>query len=465
MQIQQTSKNVLDTDKIGRLLMKLTVPMFFGMLVQIIYNVVDTVFIGHYVGTLGIASLSIVFPLSMLAMGVGTMVGTGGASLISRLIGARDIKGAERAVGNGIAAGVVLAIVLTAIILPFIDFWITLIGASEAVFPYARDYITIIICGVVFNVLSNALFVYIRAEGNARVSMTAMVLASGLNILLDWVFIVPLGMGMSGAALATVIAQGISVLYALSYYVTGNSYLKLRFKNFKPDFKILKSIMAIGVAQFSQTIATSLAALFIIKMAATYGGDLALSAFGIIQRLLFFGMMPGQVLGQAMQPILGFNYGAKRYIYGLRVLTQAIVSATILSIILFLGFFFLPGPIVKIFTSDEQLIEQCTYVMRISFLALPLLGFFNVGSMAFPSIGKAMQTFIIAVVRPGLFLLPMVIILPRFFGLDGVWYAFPGSDILTFILVTILLLPLIRFFRKAAAEEKRKMKSGLSETV
>src|SRR4030042_3714868 len=221
--MQNHSQNVLDTSHIGRLLIKLAIPMFFGMFGQTAYNVVDTIFIGHYVGTLGIAALSIVFPLQMLAMGVGTMVGVGGASLISRLIGSGDKPGAERSLGNGIAVGVMLAVFLTAIVLPGINFWMKLIGASENVLPFARAYLTIIISGTVFNVLSSALIVYVRAEGNARVGMTAMILGSGLNIILDAVFMIPLGMGIQGAALATVISQTVATVYALSYYITGSS--------------------------------------------------------------------------------------------------------------------------------------------------------------------------------------------------------------------------------------------------
>jgi len=451
--MQNQNHNVLDTDKIGRLLIKLTVPMFFGMFVQTIYNVVDTIFIGHYVGRDGIAALSLVFPLQMLAMGVGSMVGVGGASLISRLIGAGDKHGAERALGNGVAAGILLSIILTAIVIPSVVFWVKLIGASENVLPYARDYLTIVMSGTVFNVLSSALIVYIRSEGNARVGMTTMILGSVLNIILDAVFIIALGMGMKGAALATVISQIIATIYALSYYITGSSYRRLRIGNFVPHFKILKSIFAIGVAQFAQTIATSLAAMFLIKMAATYGGDLALASFGIIQRILYFSMMPGMVIGQGMQPILGFNYGAKRYNLALKSIMLAAISATLLSITAFLVLYFFPEPIIKVFTNDKQLIDECIHVTRIVFMALPLLGFFNVSQLTFPSIGKAAQTFIVAIARPAVFLLPSVIILPRFWQLDGVWLSFPTSDTLTFLLAAVLMIPLIRQFKKAAATQ------------
>jgi putative MATE family efflux protein len=453
MQIRDYSHNVLDTDHIGRLLMKMSVPMFFGILVQLIYNTVDTVFIGHYVGSDGIAALSVVFPLQMLAMGIGTMVGVGGASLISRLIGGSDKSGAERALGNSIAIGIVISIVFTIIVLPNVDLWIRLVGASEKVLPFASDYLVIIMAGTVFNVLMNALMVYTRSEGNARVSMIIMILGYGLNILLDAVFIIWLDMGMTGAALATLISQLIATIYGMSYYVTGGSYLKLHISNFKPDFRILKLIFAIGIAQFAQTITMTISATFIIKMASTYGGDLALATFGIIQRILYFAMVPGMVIGQAMQPILGFNYGARRFRSALRTISLAGIAATLLSILLFIILYVFPEPIIRIFTSDQQLIKECVHVTRITFLALPLVGFFNVGQMVFPSIGKALQSFIIAVARPVAFLTPLVVILPQFYQLNGVWISFPSSDILTFLLVGALLIPQIREFQKAATEE------------
>ncbi len=453
MQKQNYNHNVLDTRHIGRLLLKMAAPMFLGQIVQVGYSIVDTIFIGHYVGSYGIATLSVVFPLQMLAMGVGMMVGVGGASLISRLIGSNERSGAERALGNSMAVGILLSIVFTAIILPNVNYWIKLIGVSDNIFPFAQEYLIIIVSGTIFNVLMTALMIFTRSEGNARVSMIIMILVYGLNIVLDAVFIIALGMGMTGAALATVISQIIATIYGLSYYITGSSYLKLRISNFLPDFKILKSVFAIGTSQFAQTIAMTFSATILIKMASTYGGDLALASFGIIQRILYFSMMPGMVIGQAMQPILGYNFGAKRYHLALRTITLAGIAATVLSIVLFVFLYLVPEPIIRVFTSDEQLIKECVHVARIAFMALPLVGLFNVGQLVFPSIGKAAQSFIVAIARPAAFLLPLVIILPQFLGLNGVWVSFPSADVLSFLLVVVLLIPLIRQFRKASAGE------------
>jgi putative MATE family efflux protein len=443
------NRNVLDTDKIGRLLIRLTLPMFIGAFVQVVYSVVDTIFIGHYVGREGIATLSVVFPLQMLAIGLGNLAGVGGASLISRLIGSGDKNGAERALGNGLAIGMISSLVLTAIILPNIDVWVRLVGASEELLPYARDYLTIAMSGAVFNVLMNALMIYIRSEGNARVSMLVMVLGYGLNIILDAVFIVGLDMGIRGAALAIVISQAAATVYGLSYYVTGSGYLRFHTGIFKPDFTILKSVLAIGAGQFAQTIAMSLSAMFIIKMAANYGGDLALSAFGIIQRILYFAIIPSMTIGQGLQPILGFNYGAGRYRLAIRAILLAATAATVLSIIAFLVLYLAPGPIIRVFSSDEQLIVAGVHVMKIAFVALPLAGLFNVGQMVFPAVGQAVASFVVALARPAAFMIPLVTVLPRFFQLDGVWLTFPGSDTLSFLLAAAMLVPLIRQLRKS----------------
>jgi len=452
--MQNQSHNVLDTDRIGRLLMKLTMPMFFGMFVQTIYNVVDTIFIGHYVGSLGIAGLSISFPIQMLTMGIGSMVGVGGASLISRLIGGGGQRQAERALGNGITFSIIFSVLLMIIILPSVNFLLKLIGASENVLPLARDYLVIITSGAAFNIVSSVLLYFVRAEGNARVGMTTMILCSVLNIILDAVFIILLGMGVKGAALATVISQIVALIYVLSYYLTGSSYLKIRTSNFAPDLKILKSIFTIGIASFVQTIAGSVSAMFLIRMAVTYGGDIAISAFGIIQRIMMFSSIPGMVLGQGMQPVLGFNYGANRYNQALKAITIPIVASMIFGMAAFLVLYFIPEPIIKIFTTDTQLVAESVFAARRVFLVLPLFGFFNVGSLVFPSIGKAMESFIIAVARPVLFLTPLVLILPRYWQLNGVWLSFPGSDVLTFLLTLALLIPLIRRFQKAITMEK-----------
>jgi putative MATE family efflux protein len=418
------------------------------MFVISLYNVVDAIFIGHYVGSLGIAGLSIVFPVQMLSMGVGMMTGIGGASLISRLIGADNVPRAEHALGNSITSTVVLSAVIMIVGLANVDFWLRLMGASETILPYARDYMTIILFGMFFQTYAMAISSLIRAEGNARIPMVGMILGAVLNIILDAVFIIQMGMGVAGAALATVIAQLISVVYFMSYYFYGKSFLKIHWGTLVPELSILKDIFAIGISSLSMTLAGSLSAILMNRALITYGGDLAVSAFGILNRVMMFALMPGMVIGQGLQPILGFNYGAKRYDRAMRVIKIAMAMATAWGIIAFTVLYTVPEPFIRIFSNESELINVSTHAARLLFLVMPLIGSVMIGSMVFLSIGKAVQAFVTSIARPALFLIPLIFILPNFWQLDGVWLTFPISDGLACILTFILLVPQLRQFRR-----------------
>jgi putative MATE family efflux protein len=450
---QHQNKTRLDSERIGWLLVKMATPAFIGMFVQTTYNVVNTIFIGHFVGTEAIAGLSIVFPLQMMAMGLGMMVGVGGLSVISRSIGQDNRPRAERALGNSFTASLALSLVLMLIILPFVDFWLKLIGASAEVLPYAHTYLTIIISGAVFNTLGMALFSLVRAEGNTRVGMTAMILGALLNIMLDSILIIWLKMGVRGAAMGTVIAQITSMLYLLSYYLSGKSYLKIHPANFAPDSKILKSMFAIGSASFVQTTGTSISAMILLHSVVAYGGDIALSAFGIIQRIMMFANMPALVIGQGLQPILGFNYGARRFGLGLKGIYLAYGSSTVLCILTFALVYLFPGPLLRIFSSDTELVNTGIYAARLAFLAMPLMGLVMVSQMIFQAIGRATKSFTAAIVRPIVFLIPSVLLMSRLLKLDGVFLSLPTADTLTFLLMVLLMLPVINELRRAAARE------------
>jgi putative MATE family efflux protein len=441
------NQSILDDRRIGRLLLRLSLPAFLGMFVMTLYNVVDTIFIGHYVGPLGIAGLSIVFPLQLLTIGIGELAGMGGASVVSRLIGADKISRAEHALGNAITATIVLSAIMMIAGLSNPDFWLRLMGSSETILPYARDYMTIILIGMFFMSFAMTLNNLIRSEGNARIPMIGMVIGAVLNIILDAIFIIPLDMGIRGAALATVIAQLVSVLYFMRYYLSGKSFLKIHSKNLTIEWDILKSILAIGVASFARMIAGSLSAILVNRTLVAYGGDYAVSTFGILHRIMMFAIMPGIVIGAGLQPILGFNYGAKRYDKALQVTKLAITAATACSVVVFLALYFSPEPLIRIFTTDNELISLASYAAKRLFLAMPMIGFMVVGSLFFQSIGKATESFITAISRPFLFLIPLIFILPRFLQLDGVWWAFPIADALTLILTLVLLIPQVRELR------------------
>lgn len=445
--------NVLNTDRIGPMLLKLTLPAFAGMFVQGLYNVVSTIFVGQHVGTLGIAGLSIVFPLQMLTFGFSMMVGVGGASLISRQLGGGNNSDAEKTLGNAVTISFILYVLMAIAIIPFMDFWLGLIGASDAVLPYAKDYLVYIIGGSFFGLFSMALLSLARAEGNARVGMIAMIIGAVFSIGLSALFIISFDMGVKGAGIATVISQFVSMSYLLAYYFSGSSYLKMRAKNLILDLRILKAMLSIGIAAFVQSIATSLSVMILINQVISYGGDVALSAFGIVQRIMFFAIMPSMVIGQGAQPILGYNYGAKRYHLLLKTINIAAVSSTVISILAFFLLYYIPEPMIGIFTNDTELIATGAYVAKLMFLSMPLMGAINLGTQMFQAIGKVVQSFITAIVRPIVFLIPLVIIMSRAWQLDGVFLSFPASDFLTFVLILFLIAPVIGHFRKTAASE------------
>jgi Na+-driven multidrug efflux pump len=287
-----------------------------------------------------------------------------------------------------------------------------------------------------------------RAEGNARVAMTGMIIGAASNIVLDAIFIIPLGMGVKGAALATVIAQALSVIYFLMYYWSGSSYLKLRLKNLIIDGGILRDIMAVGIASFAMTVTSSFSAILINRLFVSYGGDFAVSGFGIIHRVMMFAMMPGIVIGQGLQPIIGFNYGAKHYDRILRGLKIALTASTVCCLIGFLALYFFPGLFVRIFTDDSELIALSIHMAKRIFVTLVLIGAMMTGSIVFQAIGKAAKAFISSVSRPALFMIPAIYILSHLWQLEGLLLSFPITDALTFLLVYTLLIPEIRRFRR-----------------
>jgi putative MATE family efflux protein len=451
--ITSLRKTDLDSERIGWLLVKMTSPVFLGMFVQAMYNIINTIFIGRYVGVDGIAGLSIVFPLQMFAMGLGMMVGVGGLSVISRSIGSGDVARAERALGNCFTAAIALSVAVMVLLMPFVNFWLKLIGASANVLPYARTYLLIILSAAIFNTLGVALLTLVRAEGNTRIGMVSQVLGAILSIILCWIFIVSLKMGVAGAALSTIISQVVSMIYLLSYYLRGKGYLKVRKSNFRPDAKILKSMLAIGSGSFVQTVASSLSSMVVLHGVVRYGGDVALSAFGIIQRVMMFSNMPAMCIGQGLQPILGFNHGARRFKLGIKAIYLAYISSTVLSVAAFIIVYLFPGPIVSIFKDDPELIKMGAYAARLAFLALPLMGLVMVSQMIFQAMGKAVQAFIAAIVRPIVFLIPAVLILSRPWELAGVFLSLPTADVLTFVLLIVLMLPVINELRLAVKEE------------
>lgn len=434
------------------------------MFVMALYNVVDTIFIGRAVGTLGIAGLSIVFPVQMLMVGTGQMIGIGGASLLSRSLGSQDMGRAERTLGNAVFLVCVLGVTVTAVGLAGSSFWLRLLGASEDVLPYARAYFNIIVLATTFRVFAMSANGLVRAEGNARTPMMAMVVGAGLNIVLDAVFILGLRMGVAGAATATVVAELVSATYLLSYYLRHRSSVRMALHNIAPERSVLREILAVGASSFVRTTAGSMVIVFVNRSLVTYGGDVALAAFGVLHRVLMFLFMPLISIGQGLLPILGFSYGAGRYDRAYSVVRLSIIVGSTLAAMAFCIIFFFPAPIISIFTADSALISTGAHGARLMFAAAFLVGFQIVGSVLFQAIGKALPAFITAISRNVLFFLPTILLLPRFLGLDGVWASFPVADSLAFLLTFFLALPQIRRFRKAVRESAGQGETSPAES-
>jgi putative MATE family efflux protein len=445
--VNNDRQRVLANEGIRKLLWKFSLPAGVGMFVMALYNVVDTAFVGQAVGPLAIAGLSIVFPVQMFAMSLGGMLGIGGASVISRALGANNLGRAESTLGNLITSAITVGIIMTSIIFANSDFWLRILGATDTVMPYAFDYLTIVIWGTLFQVYVMSINNAARAEGNATVAMLTMVIGALTNIGLDALFIMRLGMGIRGAAIATVIAQAVSCIYLTRYYSSGNSTLKIHAKNLVIKLDIMREVIAIGVSSFVRMVSTSFIVVLLNRTVITLGGDIYLAAVGIVGRVSLFAIMPLIAVAQGLLPILGFSYGAKRYDRSIDVTNISVKVATVLSLIAFVTIFFFSEQIIGIFSNDKTLVDIGSNVIKTIFLAWYLVGFQTVGSTVFQAIGKARPAFLTSIARQIMFLLPLLIILPKVLGLNGVWIAYPIADGIAFAFTLALFLSQMREFK------------------
>jgi putative MATE family efflux protein len=448
-------RSPLDDRRIGLLLFKLSLPAFIGMFVMTIYNVVDTIFVGHWVGPEGIGALSLVFPLQMFFVGVGQMIGLGASSIISRSIGARDLKRAHFALGNAFLETLFLSGCFLLVGVWKVDWLGLVLGTSASLLPYVKDYMGVIIWGSFVQVAPLVFGTLIRAEGNAIVPAISMVGGALLNVGLDALFVIKMHLGVKGAALATVISQIVSTIWLFSYYLFGKSFIKLKLWALRPHGDVLFEMNALGVSAFLRTLAGSFSAVMVNRMAIIYGGDLAVSAFGILNRLAQLAIMPIMALGQGLMPVLGFNYGASRPKEALRSIWLSLMASEVICSFVFFLIFFWPDPLIRMFTSEEELIKITYFASRKMFLALYLVGLAIVGSFIFQAMGKAREAFITSVSRPLLFTIPSVLLLPKFLGIQGVWLTFPISDVLSTFLTLILLLPHLKRFKEKAIKVQK----------
>ncbi|MBW6440990.1 MATE family efflux transporter [Patescibacteria group bacterium] len=434
--------------KIPKLLFQQSLPAAVGMFVMTLYNVVDTIFIGKGVGTLGLAGVAISFPLVMAIGAVAQMLGVGFSSIISRSIGARNCQRAERAFGNYLTVSFLfgLAMTITGLLLfiPLLKF----LGASSSVFPYAKDYTSIIILGSIFFVFLAGGNNIIRSTGDAKKAMQAMIISSLVNIILDYIFIFEFGMGIKGAAWATVISWIIGVAYVLGTLLGKNKNIKLQINNLKLDVEIVKEGLLIGLSSFARQISSSVMMLFLNKSLSIYSTDLIIAAFGIIMRILMLVLMPIVGLVQGLMPIIGANHGARNFERTYNATMLAIKVATTISMISYMIILLFPDFLVSIFTSDVALIESSKDILRIIVIGIPLVGFQMVAGGFYQALGRAKQALFISLLRQIFLFVPLMLIFPFFWGLEGIFYAFPVADILSAVITFYI-------FRKSFSQLKR----------
>ena len=437
----------LGTQPIGKLLMQYAIPAIIAMTASSIYNMVDSIFIGQGVGPLAISGLAITFPFMNLGAAFGAMVGVGASTLISVKLGQRDYDTAQTVLGNVITLNLIIGIAFSIITLMFLDPILYFFGASADTIGYAHDYMLIILAGNVFSHMYFGLNAVLRASGHPQKAMYATINTVVINTLLDPLFIYVFDWGIRGAAIATIIAQVISLIWQFKILTDKNELLHLRRGIYHLQSKIVKNIIAIGLSPFCMNVASCFIVIFINKGLKEYDGDLAIGAYGIVNRLVFICVMIVMGITQGMQPIAGYNYGAQQFDRVTRVLKLSIYGATAMTTLTFLVGELLPDVAVRLFTTDEGLISRAAEGFRIVVLFFPIVGFQMVTSNFFQSIGMANKAIFLSLTRQLLFLLPCLIILPTFMGAAGIWWSMPISDLTASLVAGVLLYKQFQNFK------------------
>lgn len=432
----------LGEEKISKLLFSFSVPAIVGMLVSALYNVVDRIFIGNApdIGKLGIAGITIGMPIMIFMMALGMLMGIGGSSLAALRLGEGKREDAEHIMGNAIVGIVILTLITAALGLIFLNPLLSAFGASETVLPYAKDYMGIILLGSTFSSLAMCLNAFIRVDGQPKVAMKTMMVGALINAILDPLFIFGFHWGIQGAALATIMSQFASLLWTLHYFTGGKSHLKIHRSNLVPDFTVLNRIVVQGLPSFLMQIANTVVNVILNVRLSQLGGDIAISGIGIVTSLQMLMIMPVLGINQGAQPIIGFNYGAKKFHRVKEALRLAIISSTAISTLGFLIAELFPSFLISLFNRDAQLMEFAVFTLRVMFIMVPFVGFQIITSSYFQAIGKPKVATLLTLSRQVIVLIPAILILSTIFGVKGVIYATPLADGLAVVLTTTVFL-------------------------
>ncbi|GET26217.1 MATE family efflux transporter [Prolixibacter sp. NT017] len=454
----------LEQQKIGRLMWQYFVPAFIGVMMNALYNIVDRVFIGRGVGALALSGLSVIFPIMILIAAFGMLIGVGAGVRISINLGKKDYRQAEKVLGNGLSLMVIVSVLVS--VLGFIvkNPLLHLFGATGETIGYANDYLNIILLGTIFQVVGFSLNNIIRSEGNAKIAMYSMLLSAGTNLVLDPIFIFGLKMGVQGAAIATVISQILLTIWVLRHFTGSKSIVKFHLPNLKLEPVIIFRILSIGMAPFAMQLAASLVQATFNTQLIRFGSDVAVGAMGIINSVVIMIIMSMIAINMALQPIVGFNYGAKQFHRVKEAWFLAMKSATWVAVISFVFVQVFPGEIIRLFNNEnKELFQIGVKGLRIFTLMLPVVGYQVIVSSYFQSIGKAGIAMFLTLLRQVIVLTPLLFILPKFFDLTGVWMAGPVSDFVSACIVLVVTLREVKLLNKHQKEEAEEKKKPVSE--
>lgn len=438
----------LGTKPVGKLLMQYAIPAIIAMTASSLYNMVDSIFIGQGVGPLAISGLAITFPLMNLSAAFGAAVGVGASTFISVKLGQKDYDTAKHILGNTMTLNLIMGLGVGLVCLLFLDPILRFFGASDQTIPYARDYMVIILLGNVITHMYFGLNSVLRAAGKPKHAMSATIFTVILNTLLDPLFIYTFGLGIKGAAYATVLAQSLALIWQLYIFSRPKELLHFKRGTFRPNSTIIRDIIAIGLSPFSMNVCACIVVILINNSMVHYGSDLAVGAYGIANKVAFIFVMINMGVNQGMQPIAGYNYGAMRYDRLMKVVKYSIIAATAIMTTGFIIAMTIPGPCARLFTTDPTLIDLSAKGIRYIMVAFPVVGYQMVVSNFFQSIGKAKISIVLSLSRQLLILLPLLLILPTMFGINGVWFSMPVSDTLSAIMAAWIMIVHMRKFKK-----------------
>ncbi len=447
----------LGTENIGRLLKQYALPAIIAQTASSLYNMVDSIFIGQGVGPLAISGLAVTFPLMNLSTAFGTLVGAGAPTMLSVLLGQKNYKAANKVLGNVVSLNIIIGILFMVLSLVFIDPILYFFGASGNTLPFAKEYITIILIGNVITHLYFGLNAAMRSSGSPRKAMGLTIFTVVFNTILDPIFIFVFDMGIAGAAWATVIAQTAAMAVVLHHFNDKSRPFHFEKGILRLDIRVAKDSLAIGMGPFLMNAAACLVTLFINQQLRQYSGDLGIGAYGICNRFIFMFIMICMGLNQGMQPIAGYNYGARQYSRVREVFWKTARLAMVMTTLCFIFGMFFPKAAVGIFTHDPELTDLAARALRITTIVFPIVGFQMIATNFFQSLGMVKKSVILSLSRQILFLLPLLYALPNWFGADGVWMSFPISDALA-TLLTIYMLG--RLFKKFS-----QLKDGDSPSI